>query len=79
MTIYLNHNAKGSGLGRKLYTALEEALKAQGILNLYACIGVPEEPDEYLDFNSEQFHAHLRIQIRPLVQHDMDGEAGRKT
>ena len=59
MTIYLNHSAKGSGLGRKLYTALEEALKAQGILNLYACIGVPEEPDEYLDFNSEQFHAHL--------------------
>ena len=52
-------NAKGSGLGRKLYTELEEALKAQGILNLYACIGVPEEPDEYLDFNSEQFHAHL--------------------
>ena len=59
MTIYLDCNAKGSGLGRKLYTALEEALKAQGILNLYACIGVPEEPDEYLDFNSEQFHAHL--------------------
>ena len=59
MTIYLDRNAKGSGLGRKLYTELEEALKAQGILNLYACIGVPEEPDEYLDFNSEQFHAHL--------------------
>ena len=50
------------GLGRKLYEALEEELKARGILNLYACIGVPAknaEDDEYLDHNSEQFHAHM--------------------
>ena len=62
MTIYLEHGASGLGLGRKLYEALEEALKEQGILNLYACIGVPTEEagdDEYLDHNSEQFHAHL--------------------
>ena len=45
--------------GRKLYEALEEALKAQGILNLYACIGYPDEADEYLDYNSAQFHEHL--------------------
>ena len=31
-----------------------------GILNLYACIGVPEgEEDEYLTNNSADFHAHL--------------------
>ena len=59
MTIYLDREAVGEGLGRKLYEALEEALKAQGILNLYACIGYPDEPDEYLDYNSAQFHEHL--------------------
>lgn len=62
MTIYLDHSAAGKGLGRKLYEALEEALKAQGILNLYACIGYPDEPDEYLDYNSEQFHSHMGYQ-----------------
>ena len=29
------------------------------MLNLYACIGVPEQDDEYLDHNSEQFHEHM--------------------
>ena len=68
MTIYLDREAagrgpgSGRGLGRKLYEVLEEELKARGILNLYACIGVPAknaEDDEYLDHNSEQFHAHM--------------------
>ena len=44
LTIYLRH----------------ERLKDMGILNLYACIGVPEgEEDEYLTNNSADFHAHL--------------------
>ena len=59
MTIYLDRGARGEGLGRRLYEALEEALRRQGILNLYACIGCPDVPDEYLDYNSAQFHAHL--------------------
>ena len=59
MTIYLDHRAKGRGYGRKLYEALEAALKEQGILNLYTCIGDPIEEDEYLTKNSEQFHRHM--------------------
>ena len=59
MTIYLARDAVGGGLGRKLYEALEEVLRAKGMLNLYACIGVPEQDDEYLDHNSEQFHEHM--------------------
>ena len=58
-TIYLDHNARKCGLGRKLYEALEAALKEMGILNLYACIGYPEMEDEYLNRNSAQFHEHL--------------------
>lgn len=59
LTIYLDRNAQKRGLGRKLYEALESRLRAMGMLNLYACIGYPEEEDEYLTRNSAAFHEHL--------------------
>ena len=59
VTIYLDRRAQRRGLGRKLYAALEAALNRQGIRNLYACIGYPETPDEYLTANSAEFHAHI--------------------
>lgn len=59
MTIYLDHNVQKRGMGRKLYEAMEQALKKMGILNLYACIGYPDRDDEYLTTNSAGFHAHL--------------------
>ena len=59
VTIYLDHEAKGRGYGRKLYEALEQELKQRGFLNLYACIGDPIEEDEYLTRNSEEFHRHI--------------------
>ena len=46
-------------MGRVLYEALADRLKAMGILNLYACIGYPQVEDEYLTKNSAQFHEHL--------------------
>ena len=48
-----------NGFGRLLYEALEEKLKAQGITNLYACIGDPIEEDEYLTRASEMFHGSV--------------------
>lgn len=59
LTIYLAPEMKKQGLGRALYEELEKKLAQMGILNLYACIGVPEEEDEYLSFNSADFHAHM--------------------
>jgi len=60
LSIYLAHGEQGKGYGRLLYEALEKELKARGILNLYACIGMPVgEDDEYLTRESEQFHRHL--------------------
>ncbi len=59
LSIYLDHTAQKSGLGRKLYKALEDRLKEMGILNLYACIGYTQTEDEYLTNNSAQFHEHL--------------------
>lgn len=48
LTIYLDHDARRGGLGRVLYEALADRLKAMGVLNLYACIGYPQVEDEYL-------------------------------
>ena len=55
LTIYLDHDARRGGLGRVLYEALADRLKAMGVLNLYACIGYPQVEDEYLTKNSAQF------------------------
>ena len=41
LTIYLAPQHKRQGLGRALYQALEQELKAQGYENLYACIATP--------------------------------------
>lgn len=59
LTVYLDPDARGCGLGREIYEALEKRLRRMGVLNLYACIGYPETEDEYLTRNSAQFHAHL--------------------
>lgn len=58
-TIYVAHDARKGGLGRMLYEALEAELASMGILNLYACIGLPDADDEYLTTNSADFHEHL--------------------
>ena len=63
-TIYLDHEEEKRGLGRQLYEALEARLRDMGILNLYACIGVPAHgDDEYLTRNSADFHAHLDYRL----------------
>lgn len=58
-TIYLAPQAQGKGLGRHLYQALEDCLKAQGVLTVLACIATTEQPDDYLTNNSWNFHKHL--------------------
>ena len=58
-TVYVREDMKKSGIGRALYTALEEALAAQGILNLNACIAFPENEDEYLTRDSVKFHERM--------------------
>lgn len=60
MTIYIDSNERKTGIGRSLYTELENCLKAMGVTDLYACIGVPcGEDDEYLTHNSMLFHEHM--------------------
>lgn len=62
-TIYVKEDQRKSGVGRRLYEALEAVSKAQNILNMNACIGDPEVEDEHLTRNSEQFHAHMGFRM----------------
>lgn len=62
-TIYVDTSRKKMGIGKKLYAALEQALAQQNILNLNACIGYPEQEDEYLTKNSVEFHKHLGYRL----------------
>ena len=73
MTIYLDRDAVGGGLGRKLYEALEEALKAGRVSGLQQR-AVPRTSGIQ---NGRHFPS-VRIQIRTVVQHDLDGEDDRR-
>ena len=59
LSVYVDSAQRGNGIGRKLYEALEDALKRMGVVNLYACIATPEQEDETLTFASERFHERL--------------------
>lgn len=58
-SVYLAEDARGKGIGPKLYEALEECLKLQGFVKLYASIAYPPREDQYLTKNSVQFHSHM--------------------
>lgn len=58
-SIYVDQNCKRMGIGKKLHDALEQALSAMGILNLYACIAFPIGENPYLTEDSVHFHEHL--------------------
>ncbi len=59
MSIYLDKDIRGRGVGRLLYGELERRLGEMGILNLNACIGYPDEEDEHLSFASVRFHEKM--------------------
>ncbi len=54
-TIYVKQHSRQSGVGKKLYQALEAVLEKQNITNLYACIAYPNP-------GSIGFHEHLGYQ-----------------
>lgn len=58
-SIYIRRDVRKQGLGKALYAALEQALRAQGILNLNACVAYPPEESARLTRNSADFHEHL--------------------
>ena len=59
VTIYLRSEMRRQGIGRALYSALEDVLGKMGVQNLYACIAFSESEDEYMTHASPDFHACL--------------------
>lgn len=62
-SIYVREDQKKTGVGKELYQAIENILKEQRIVNLYACIAYPSEEDEHLTRNSVQFHEHMGYRL----------------
>ncbi len=56
VSIYLRRDARGLGVGTRLYAALERALKEMGVLKLYACVVVAADGDPYVPPTSVAFH-----------------------
>ena len=48
LSIYLGRDSTGRGLGRRLYGALMELLRLQGVRTVYGCVTVPNEKSEGL-------------------------------
>ncbi len=63
LSIYVDRDAKRMGIGSSLYAKLADCLRAQGILNLNACIACPEREDEYLTLGSIRFHEKLGFRM----------------
>lgn len=64
LTIYLDKDERRGGGGRKLYLALEEYLKKQNIINMYAYITAPSvDNDPYSNFDSVNFHTHMGFKM----------------
>ena len=61
MTIYLKQDIRRNGLGRHMYTLMEDILREQGVVNAVSLITKPI--DEYSDFNSVQFHEKMDISM----------------
>ena len=59
VSIYLRSDCRRTGLGREIYTALENELKRMGVRILYACVAVPEDNDPHLPPDSPLFHEAL--------------------
>ena len=55
-SIYIDKDYRRKGIGSRLYEALEERLKEQGIVNLLAGVAFCEQEDEYLTHDSKEYH-----------------------
>lgn len=56
LSVYLDMDERGRGVGSMLYESMETILARQGVLNLNACIALASTPDEFLDRASMRFH-----------------------
>jgi len=64
LSIYLQPDCKGCGTGRRLYNALAQALKLQGILNMVVSITDSADKDDQHNTNdSISFHTRMGFSL----------------
>ena len=63
LSIYLNPDMRGKGIGRSLLLELEKILIKQNVYTVHACIAVPNSEDEYLTDDSEKFHKKMGFEL----------------
>ena len=62
-TIYLDNNFRGNGVGRKLYSYLEEILKVQGFVKAIALITPPMTEADNDVYRSVHFHENMGYKL----------------
>ncbi len=71
-SIYVAQEARCRGIGRALYTALEEILFRQNVYTLYACVTKTDQADDaHLTDGSLRFHDKLGY--KPVGEHRQCG------
>lgn len=58
-SVYIRQDHKAKGLGRRLYTALEDILRLQHVFTANACISYIDPVDEYSPATSRLFHERM--------------------
>lgn len=58
-TVYVRKDSRRGGIGKLLYSQLEQSLADMGILNMNACIASPVAEGPYLTDDSLRFHHAL--------------------
>lgn len=59
VSIYIHRDARGRGVGKALYEALEEVLRRQNVVNLEVSIAAAPAGDPYLSDGSLRFHEKM--------------------
>lgn len=62
-SIYVDKDKRGNGVGKKLYGILERGLKAQGVVNSYACITAEGLSSGEIKSDSYRFHLALGYKL----------------
>lgn len=64
VSIYVDWNRRGLGVGKLLYENLRRLLEAQNVFRLYACIAATDRKDDaYLTDGSIRFHEKMGFSI----------------
>jgi phosphinothricin acetyltransferase len=69
LSIYVDRNRRQAGIGQALYDVLEEKLSKQNVVNLLACISLPNAPS--IRFHQkrgfEQIGHFKKVQVRSMA------------